>query len=161
VNIALERVFEGIVRVLRVDVIPNVDDPFARGQAVGVIDLINNIAPRVEWARTPLIEAVREKQHLLRAVAKTLGGAVPQDLADLAELSAPELYAEKARLDGEICEAMRRSHERGKEPAARDALELLIRHAHDEAAAEMKLTRKPLFGEIARGRNEKAAQPAG
>ena len=50
-NIALERLFEGMIATLRADVIPRVEDPFARGQAVGLIDLINNIAPRVEWAR--------------------------------------------------------------------------------------------------------------
>jgi len=35
-NIALERLFEGIVTTLRADVIPHVGDSFARGQAVGI-----------------------------------------------------------------------------------------------------------------------------
>jgi hypothetical protein len=161
VNIALERVFEAVVKVLRADVIPNVSDPYARGQAVGVIDLMNNIAGRVEWARAPLLESASEKRRLLRAVAESLGESAPDRAARLEEMHSAELSAEKARLDAEICEAIWRAHSRSAEPAAREALGLLIRHAHDEAAAEMKLTRKPLFGEIASGKNENAAHPTG
>ena len=93
-NIALERVFEGIVKVMRADVIPNVSDPFARGQAVGVIDLINNVAARIEWARAPLLGAVKDKQRLLRVVAEALGeeavdGALKKLLATYAFKPAP------------------------------------------------------------------------
>jgi hypothetical protein len=51
VTIALERLFAGVIATLRADVIRHIGDPYARGQAVGVIDLINNIGPGVEWAR--------------------------------------------------------------------------------------------------------------
>lgn len=73
-NIALERLLEGIVATLRNDVIPHVGDAYARGQAVGVIDLINDVGPRIEWARAPLIETVSEKIALLSAVATLLPG---------------------------------------------------------------------------------------
>lgn len=159
-NIALERVFDGIVRALRADVIPNVSDPFARGQAVGVIDLINNIAGRVEWAREPLLDAMREKRRLLASAAEALGEPRPAPSEALEALGSAELMQERARLDAEIGEAMKRAHARG-DAAARQALGLLIRHAHDEATAAMKWTRKPLFAEIASGKNERAARPAG
>lgn len=160
-NIELQRVFEGITRVLRADVIPNVSDPFARGQAVGVIDLINNVSARVEWARAPLLAAVKDKQRLLTSVAEALGEAAPQFPAGLDEMQSSELTAHRARLDAGICEAMRRAHARCAEPPASAALGMLIRHAHDEASEEMKLTRKPLFGEISSGRNEKAVRRTG
>ena len=83
-NIPLYRLIEGIIATMRSDVIPHVSDSYARGQAVGVIDLLNNIAPRVEWAQAPLARLVQA-------------------------------------------------------------------HLHDEMAAEMKITRKPLFAEIASG----------
>ncbi|MBL8582260.1 MAG: hypothetical protein JNL61_08550, partial [Rhizobiaceae bacterium] len=57
-NIALSRLVEGIIATMRSDVIPHISDPFARGQAIGVIDLLNNIAPRVEWSQAPLLAAV-------------------------------------------------------------------------------------------------------
>ena len=153
-SIALTRVFEGIVTTLRADVIPHVGDAYARGQAVGVIDLLNNVSGRLEWARAPLIEAVREKRRLIARTAQALGEPAPQPDAALDGFDAAQLVEERARLDAEICEAMRRAHERGADPVAREALALLIGHAHDEAASEMKLTRKPLFGEIASGKNE-------
>ena len=60
-NVSLERLIEGIIATLRTDVIPNVSDAYARGQAVGVIDLLNNIGPRIEWARAPRGRADRRK----------------------------------------------------------------------------------------------------
>jgi hypothetical protein len=155
VNISLERLFEGIVTTLRADVIPNVGDPYARGQAVGVIDLINNIAARVEWARAPALEAVREKRRLLSGVAAALEEPSPEAGGALESFGSAQLSTERARLEADICEAMKRAHGRSGESAAREALSLMIRHAHDEAAAEMKLTRKPLFGEIASGKDRK------
>ena len=71
-NISLERLLEGIIATLRTDVIPNVSDAYARGQAVGVIDLLNNIGPRIEWARAPVAAAIAEKRELLRKVAELL-----------------------------------------------------------------------------------------
>ena len=53
-NNSLDRLIGGIIATLRAHVIPNVTDGYARGQAIGVIDLLNNIAPRLEWARAPL-----------------------------------------------------------------------------------------------------------
>ena len=85
VNIALERLFEGMAPTLRTDVIPRVDDAYARGQAVGLIDLIDSIAPRVEWARAPLLKSVNEKRRLLLAVAEALDEAI------VAHAGAPEL----------------------------------------------------------------------
>ncbi len=57
-----------------------------------------------------------------------------------------------------ICDAMATAHGRSfGDEAARSALGLIIRHAHDEAARDLKLTRKPLFGEISNGKKEALA----
>jgi hypothetical protein len=154
-TIALERIFEGIIATLRADVIPRVSDPFARGQAVGVIDLINNIGPSVEWSRAPLLQKVRERRELLRTVAELLGTSEAEDAASPDTMESAELLLERDRLDGAICEAMATAHARSQvDEAARRALGLIIRHAHDEAARDLKLTRKPLFAEISSGKNE-------
>jgi hypothetical protein len=157
-TIALERIFEGIIATLRADVIPHVSDPFARGQAVGVIDLINNIGPSVEWARAPLLQKVRERRELLRTVAELLGRAEAEVAAPPDTMESAELLRERDRLDGAICEAMATAHARSAvDEAARRALGHIIRHAHDEAARDLKLTRKPLFAEISSGKNEAGA----
>lgn len=153
-NIALERLLEGIVATLRNDVIPHVGDAYARGQAVGVIDLINNIGPRIEWARAPLIETVGEKIALLSAVATLLPGvAAPHEAAAVESLSSAELAAERDRLDAAIGDALALAHGAGEE--GKSALTLIVRHLHDEQARAMKTTRKPLFAEIASGRDDK------
>lgn len=157
-NIALERLFAGMIATLRSDVIPQVQDPFARGQAVGLIDLINNIAPRVEWARAPLLKSVSEKRRLLKSVADALGQTGAEPDGSLESLSSADLEFEQARLDGLICDAMQAAHTRPQDDAAaKQALGLLIRHAREEATERMKITRKPLFAEIAGGGNDKAA----
>ncbi len=152
-TIALKRLFEGIAATLRADVIPNVSDSYARGQAVGIIDLINNIAARVEWARAPLIESVREKRQLLLVVAGVLGETADATPEPLETMGSAELAEERVRLDAALSAAMQSAHARDDE-VGRHALGLMIRHAHDEASREMKLTRKPLFAEIASGKYE-------
>ena len=79
---------------------------------------------------------------------------------DLTPLGAERLLQERNRLDAEICEAMKRAHARGGDAGAREALGMLIRHAHDEAAAAMKWTKTPRFAEMASGKTQ-AERPAG
>lgn len=153
-NIALERLLEGIVATLRNDVIPHVGDAYARGQAVGVIDLINNIGPRIEWARAPLIETVGEKIALLSTVATLLPGvASPGEVVAVESLSSAELAVERDRLDAAIGDALALAHGAGEQ--GKPALTMIVRHLHDEQARAMKTTRKPLFAEIASGRDDK------
>lgn len=159
-NIPLERLIEGIVATLRTDVIPNVADGYARGQAVGVIDLLNNIGPRIEWARDPILEAVSEKYTLLRKVGDLMPelGAVAAGIP-FAMMSTSALSAERDRLDAVIGDVLAAIHDGdGQSEAGREALGLLKQHIHDDVGREMKLTRKPLFAEIASGTDAKTAR---
>jgi hypothetical protein len=152
-NIALERVIEGIIATLRADVIPNVTDSYARGQAVGVIDLLNNIGPRLEWARAPILASLRERADLLAAVAPLLGARAPDvTTLPIESMSSAELLGEGDRLDAAIGDAIALAHARAAaDPAAMEALGMLTRYLHEAATRDMKLTRKPLFAEIASG----------
>ena len=160
-NGSLDRLFEGIVATLRADVIPHVADSYARGQAVGVIDVLSAIAPRVEWRRAPLIEAVGGKRALLRAVAALLPALAGPEVTTAPEtMTSAALLEERDCLEARIGDALSVAYVR-KDEAARQALGLLIAHAHDELTREMKLTRKPLFAEIASGRRGEATKSAG
>jgi hypothetical protein len=153
-NISLGRLLEGIIATLRTDVIPNVSDSYARGQAVGVIDLLNNIGPRIEWARQPIADAVDEKRNLLREIAELLDlEPDPGSPVATGTMSSAELAAERGRLDAAIGDALMAAHARADE-AARTAMNLLVEHMHGELTQDMKLTRKPLFAEIASGRDK-------
>jgi hypothetical protein len=151
VNIALHRLIEGIIATLRSDVIPNVTDPYARGQTVGVIDLLNNIGQRVEWSRAPLAGSVQAKQQLLREVADLVPGAVEAHSEPIPLSNNTDLLATRNELDAEISDALLCLWPRKQESACRKAIDLIQAHLHDEAANDMKLTRKPLFAEIASG----------
>jgi hypothetical protein len=153
-RISLERLIEGIIATLRADVIPNIPDAYARGQAVGVIDLLNNIVPKIEWAHGPLIDTVAEKTALLSEVS----GLLPEVSAlvrsgEAQTLSTAELSAERDRLDAAICEvlALVGPQKSNGNSTRQQVLGLLKRHIHDELVQQMKLTRKPLFAEIASG----------
>lgn len=154
-KISLERLIEGTIATLRADVIPNIPDAYARGQAVGVIDLLNNIVPKIEWTREPLIDAVAEKTALLSEVS----GLLPEVSAlvrsgEAQIISTAELSAERDRLDAAICEVLALvgpQKSNGNSGTRQQVLGLLKRHIHDELVQQMKLTRKPLFAEIASG----------
>jgi hypothetical protein len=151
VNIELQRLIEGIIATMRSDVIPHVQDSYARGQAVGVIDLLNNIAPRVEWAQTPLARLVEAKRALLGEIATVMPDFAAVDAALPEPHTAEDLLALKRRLDAAIGDAIALLWPRRHEAALGRLAELVRTHLHDEAAAEMKITRKPLFAEIASG----------
>jgi hypothetical protein len=150
-NIALDRLIEGIIATLRTDVIPHVRDSYARGQAVGVIDLLNNIGARIEWMQEPLRESVRIKRELLGEV----GGLVPDRSIAVpgagSRLSAEDLIVERVNLDAAIGDALKNLHDAPAGENRDRALALLCAHLHDEQVEEMKKTRKPLFAEIASG----------
>jgi len=153
-NNSLERLIAGIIATLRTDVIPNVTDAYARGQAIGVIDLLNNIAPRLEWARAPLAEAVRQRREAVCAVRALVpqapAGAEGLSEQAIAAASAAELAAERDRLDGEVSDLIAWTQSESSRGDVAAATALLRQHVHDELARDMKLTRKPLFAEISK-----------
>jgi hypothetical protein len=152
-NIALARLIEGMIATLRADVIPHVADPYARGQAVGVIDLLNAVAPRIEWARAPLRERLMAKRLVIDELSRIMAvDALPELDADRAGTG--ELIDALARCDAVLSGAFAAAIEGGAalDATARDtALALLKAHVQQDMTAEMKLTRKPLFAEIAAG----------
>ncbi len=151
---SLDRLIGGIIATLRTHVIPNVTDGYARGQAIGVIDLLNNIAPRLDWARAPLLEAVAERRSAISAVRalvpKAPGSANGLSDQALAAASSAELAAERDRLDGEIADLIAWTHSGAACGDVAKAIALLRQHVHDELKRDMRLTKKPLFAEISK-----------
>lgn len=158
-SISLQRLFEGVIATLRSDVIPHIPDAYGRGQAVGVIDVLNNIASRVEWCRAPLLARLRSKEELLRTVHRYLPQiALPSDLAVGPETTSAELEAILHRLDAVIGEAIAiasAGDDAGLDEAGREsceqALALIKLALHAELIEDAKRIRKPLFAEIAAG----------
>lgn len=150
-NIALDRLIEGMIATLRTDIIPHLADSYARGQAVGVIDLLNNIQPRIEWAQQPVRERILAKREVLCEIDRIAPGLLPELSMEELSASAEGLMAEHARLDAAIGDALRRLHGAADVENKYEALTILRKHLHDEQVEEIKKIRKPLFAEIASG----------
>ena len=64
---SLERLFEGLATSLRDDVAPAVEDPYARAQVSAAIEVLANLAVRVEWRA----DLLREEIERIRVVLET------------------------------------------------------------------------------------------
>ena len=147
---SVERMIAGIVETLRDDVIPHVSDGYARGQALGIIDLLNNYGVRLDWDAGLIAGEVEAKRRALaEAEALAKGSAAPE--APASDLKAgSDLMAEAAALDREISERLLGWMTQGG-AGAKAAVDRLRRHMHDELREEMKMTHRPSFAEIAKG----------
>jgi hypothetical protein len=67
---SLERLFDGIATSLREDVAPAVDDPYARAQVSAAVELVANLAVRVEWRADLLQEEIAEARAVLETAAE-------------------------------------------------------------------------------------------
>ena len=157
---SLQRILDGMIATVRAELIPRLDDEFARGQAYGVIDLLNNLKPRIDWLVTPLFDELQEQVALLQKLAGLFATA---PVAFPVAVAAPQLAA------GVTAQAVEQQRNRCDEQlsAVIDWLsaqrEVLPKAAFDEADTaikahmqralkrELALTPKPLFGEIAKG----------
>jgi hypothetical protein len=154
---SLERIFGGIIDVLRSRVIPKIDDEFARGQAYGAVDLLCNLRPRVEWAVGPLYDDVAERIALVERIASLVERAAPPAPAEslaTSRLTAAELEPMRDRLDEYLCEVLRwvAVHRQTLPVGRAGEIEAAIRdQQRARLRREVKLTPPPLFGEISRG----------
>lgn len=76
---SLERLFEGMTTALREEVLPAVDDAYARSQLLACVELLANLAERVEWR----CDALREEIEAVRAVLGAGREPLPEDNAGL------------------------------------------------------------------------------
>jgi 3-dehydroquinate dehydratase len=93
---ALERLFEGIATSLREDVSPAVQDPYARAQVSAAIELLANLAVRVEWRADLLREEIARVRTVLETAPERpaiLAEPVPDSGPGLADSRAAHLEA--------------------------------------------------------------------
>ena len=93
---SLERIFEGIVTTLRDDVATAVDDPYARAQVTATIELLANLAERVEWRSDLLREEIDHVRVVLETAAERpalLDESLPADNPGLVAARAAHLEA--------------------------------------------------------------------
>ena len=162
-NNSLDRLLEGIATALRIDVIPRLNDEYATGQALAIIDLINNIKLRVDWAVPPLLTRATFQRALIDELESLLANCrerpkagddfdtVPADGHGLQELC--------ERMDSFIGATVRwiGLSDPGLGEATRAAQAAISRYVHAELRRDMALTPRPLFAVIARGNDAPAS----
>lgn len=159
-NNSLDRLIDGLIATVRAEIIPRLDDEFARGQAYGVVDILNNLKPRIDWLATPLVDEVREQETLLSELAAQFGdrAGFPRAATAIAQLqagaTAHDIELLRNSLDEQICASI---DWLGQQRATLPAEQIqniegqLKSHLQRQLKRELSLTPKPLFGEISKG----------
>lgn len=75
-NNSFARLVDGMCATLRTEVLPRVDDEYARSQVWGVINALNTFKVRADWSAGFLLEQL-QAQHRALAEAAGLLAAVP------------------------------------------------------------------------------------
>jgi hypothetical protein len=150
VNNTLDRLFAGLIASLQREIIPRLDDEFARGQAYAAMDLLNNLRPRLDWAVGPLAEQIAAQLAAAERIAALAPRhALPESLqAAPRPASGEALRNYRDALDEHLCQVL---DGLPQAPAAqRDALQaVLTQYMKEQVRREVSLAAKPLFGEIA------------
>lgn len=145
---SVARLIDGIVATLRDDVIPHVGDPYARGQVIGVIDLLNNYGARLDWDAVQAAASLTAKRRALAEARALADGNAAAEVSDCTAVSGSALIAAAREADREISDQLAAWMAAGKAEAG---IARLRRHMHDELREEMKMTKRPMFAEIAKG----------
>jgi hypothetical protein len=162
-NNSLPRLIDGMIATLRREIIPHVEGDFARGQAFGMIYMLNSIRLRASWSNEFLLEQIRaleEASRELAVAAADLPGAPTPAVRAPAHLpTASELETMRDQGDARICELIDwLARERDSAPAAavERAEAAIAGYIKRQLKWELSTSARPMFDEISRG-SEKGA----
>jgi len=164
-NNSLPRLIDGMIATLRGEIIPHVEGDFARGQAFGLIYMLNSIRLRAAWSNEFLFEqlqALEEASRDLEAVTADLPGAPALTLRAPSGLpTAGELESMRDQGAASVCDLIDWLATHGADaPAVAVAVaradDIIARYIHRQLKWELSTSAKPMFDEISRG-SEKGA----
>jgi hypothetical protein len=151
-NNSLERLIDGMAATLRAEIIPHIEGDYARGQAFGVIYMLNSLRLRASWSNKFLLDQLRtleEASEALRALdlpgAPLPNVAAPRALPDAAELQSlrdagdAKMCALIDWFSGRNCEAV------GKAP------EIVDDFINKQIKYELTTSAKPMFVDMSGG----------
>ncbi len=157
-NNSLSRLIDGMAATLRKDIIPHVEGDFARGQAYGVIYMLNSLKLRASWSNAFLAEQLRALDDVSRELEK-LGADLPG--APLPDVRAPAALPDAATLEalrdggdarlGELI-AWLAANSPSLSPEAREAAETAIdKYLNRQLRHEISTSARPMFVEMSGG----------
>lgn len=156
-NNSFERIIDGMIHTLRSEVIPNVGTEFARGQAFGVIYMLNSIRLRGGWSvdffarQLAMLDAFNAtvRPLLTQTDAPELPDTHAHETATAIELQAV-FEAGQERICGLIDWAFRQPKD-PRAPEAQQLIDALRKYVGEQIRWEITTSAKPMFAEISSG----------
>ena len=76
-NNSFDRLIDGMCATLRTEVLTRLDDTFARGQVLGVINVLNTFKARADWSAGFLLQQIEAQRTALDGAKALLQDAEP------------------------------------------------------------------------------------
>lgn len=146
-NNGFARLIDGMVEVLRRDVIPAMDGEFARGQAYGVIFMLESLKLRGDWSPVFLSEQIAALAELHASLAAFPD--LPSAMPFVASPAAPDL-ASRDLGDRQVAELIDwLAGQPSPYPAVQAAIDAYLTR---QIRHELTTSARPMFAEISLGR---------
>jgi hypothetical protein len=158
VNNSLARLIEGMVETLRLDIIPKLDGEFVRGQAYGVIYMLNSMKLRTSWSATFLCEQLNALTGLVGDLAAISGlpeTAPRPDIPAPLPLDAKALEVLRDAGDEAVSALIVWLGEHGAtlpDAALAAANQAIKAYIHRQLKHELQTSARPMFAEISLGK---------
>lgn len=156
-NNSLSRLIDGMIATLRQEVIPNLSGDFARGQAYGLIYMLNSIRLRASWSNEFLVEQLRALEMAteeLSALAPRMPGAPQPQVVAPALPSASELEKQRTAGDKAICDLidwLGAHRDELPDDVATRADAAIASYIQRQLRWDISTSAKPMFEEMSRG----------
>lgn len=153
-NNSLKRMIEGMAATLRNEVIPHVGTEFARGQAFGVIYMLNSVVLRANWSPEFVGEQIAAQAALAEALAPLLIGLGAPDVPQAAApgVGVKALEALRDDNEGRVCALIEWQGKARLDAAKAAAIETQFRTYMDRQLKwELQTSAKPMFAEMSSG----------
>lgn len=156
-NNSLERLIDGMAATLRAEVIPHIEGDYARGQAFGVIYMLNSLKLRASWSNAFLLgqlRALEEASDGLASLAADLPGAPLPDVKTPINLpEAGALQTARDEGDAQICELIEWLAGQGgaRADAVAKAQAIIDEYINKQTKYELTTSARPMFVEMSGG----------
>jgi hypothetical protein len=157
-NNSFPRLLDGVVAILRTEVLSRLEDSFARGQVFGAIYILNHLKARGDWSVKYLSEQLAAQRAMFERVTEIAGDraaqlpaspSFPERTYAAAELE--QIREQGNRTIATMLDWLSAQHD-SLDAESRKAMETAIRACmRREIEIEMAHTAAPMFAEISQG----------
>jgi aminoglycoside phosphotransferase (APT) family kinase protein len=143
-QVPLTRIFDGLSAALRDDVVPHVADPYAKAQVMAAIEVLANLATRVEWSAKDQMETILGARVVLDQ-APDDAPAYPREVRDMALPSSDDAAAIGAARREHLAALAQLEGWMVSEPDQQDLSRSLVAFLLDDLSAELGRLRSGMY----------------